>query len=44
VGRALWDIGIAQWVEQYGIVGELSEESIIRVKCGQLTKGLPFLL
>ena len=22
--RALWDSGIAQWVEYYGIVGQLS--------------------
>jgi len=29
VGRALWDIGIAQWVEQYGIVGWHSGESIM---------------
>jgi len=24
VGRTLWDSRIAQWVERYGIVGELS--------------------
>jgi len=24
VGRAFWDSRIAQWVEHYGIVGELS--------------------
>jgi len=28
VGRPLWDGGIAQWVEHYGIVGYLSGQSI----------------
>jgi len=27
VGRALWDSGIAQWVEHHGIVGQLSDQS-----------------
>ena len=29
MGRALGDSGIARWVEHYGIVGELSGQSIM---------------
>ena len=28
MGRALWDSGIAQWVEHYGIAGQLGGRAL----------------